>query len=149
MLRYFRVVSTAGNVQSSGAVRARVLLIGLSVLAFPTVARAEGLFRPRELVREAVDANGLRNLVSAPSEWVLTPGSGAPNPRSAGTRAAFRNLLGTLVVTRDLKLPGAPFLGLRMIPTRRELGGDSRIPIVFKPRVMAKSGYGVDVTANF
>jgi len=131
-------------------VRALLLSMVLATLLCPALARAEGLFKPTELVRGATDANGLRNLVSAPSEWVLNLGcSGPPNSRSARAHKSFRQMLGALVVTRDLRLPGAPFLGLRMIPTRRELGGDSRIPVVLKPRIIAKGGYGLDVTARF
>ncbi len=62
---------------------------------------------------------------------------------------SYSRLLGALIITRDLTLPGAPFMALRLIPTRRALGGENAVPIVVRPRLIATSWYGVDALVRF
>jgi hypothetical protein len=136
----------------SRAMRARALWVLLGILAFSVPSRADRLFRPHGLVRGATDPASTRQLMTSPSEWVssLVP-SGTPSMTGPGGRAplGFPGFFRGLVVTRDLILPGAPFLALRLIPTRRALGGDTQVPIVLRPKVMATGWYGLDLMARF
>jgi hypothetical protein len=67
-----------------------------------------------------------------------------------GSSCSYRTLLGYLVVTRDLQIPGAPSMAVRLIPTARALSGDTS-PIVLRPRVdgAGSSWTGLDIAANF
>ena len=74
----------------------------------------------------------------------------APTSRCAlGSRCAYKALLGYLVITNDLEIPGAPGMALRLIPTKSALAGETSSPIVLKPRVVGTSWYGLDVAARF
>jgi hypothetical protein len=124
----------------------------LGVLCVSVSSRAESRLRPHELVQAATDASGLRRQVTSPSEWPVNFGTWGPaGARAAGTRIGlgYRTLLGALVITRDLPLPGTSFLAFRLIPTRRALGGEIEVPIVLRPRVIATSWYGVDALVRF
>jgi hypothetical protein len=124
----------------------------VAVVCVTGPASAETRLRPQELAQAATDVSGLRRLVTSPSEWLLGPASaGTPASRAAGNRPAlsYSRLLGALVITRDLRLPGAPFMAFRLIPTRRALGGDLAVPIVLRPRLIATSWYGVDALVRF
>jgi hypothetical protein len=123
----------------------------LGVVCLSAPARAETRLRPQELVQAATDVSGLRRLVTSPSEWLLGSISGAHSPRRAasGSAVSYSRLLGALVITRDLRFPGAPFMAFRLIPTRRALGGDLAVPIVLRPRLIATSWYGVDALVRF
>ena len=129
-----------------------VFRVFLAVVCVSGSSRAESRLQPGELVQAATDVSGLRRLVSSPSEWMasLTSGGAAP-VRGKGARPglSYSALLGALIITRDLRLPGASFVALRLIPTRRALGGDSQIPVVVRPRVIGTGWYGVDALVRF
>ena len=65
-----------------------------------------------------------------------------------GRRNNFRKALGVLFVTRDLEIPGAKNLGVRLIPTRKALGGEAQIPFVLRAKVSA-SRFGLEVGGRF
>ena len=127
-----------------------VVRVFLGVVCLSAPARAEIRLRPQELVQAATDVSGLRRLVTSPSEWLLGPISGTHSPRRPGSASAasYSRWLGALVITKDLKLPGAP-LAFRLIPTRRALGGELAVPIVLRPRLIATGWYGVDALVRF
>ena len=122
----------------------------LAVLCVSGASRAESRVRPHELVQVPTDVSGLRRLLTSPSEWWLGPVPGMPGARP-GNRSALRfsSVLGALVITRDLMLPGTSFLAFRLIPTRRALGGEVQAPIVLRPRLLATTWYGVDALMRF
>ena len=77
----------------------------------------------------------------------------APNDakkKSAESTPSYRTLLGYLVITRDLQIPGAPKMAVRLIPTTKALSGDTS-PIVLRPRLdgAGSSWTGVDIAALF
>jgi len=112
-------------------------------------SHAESRVRPQELVQAATDVSGLRRLVTSPSEWSLGVAAGGPPGAAKRNALNYRSVLGALLITRDLPLPGASFLALRLIPTRRALGGEFQAPIVLRPRLIATSWYGVDAVVRF
>lgn len=66
-----------------------------------------------------------------------------------GEGCSYRTLLGYLVITKDLEIPGAPVMALRLIPTRSALAGAASSPIVLKPRVVGTSWSGLEIAAQF
>lgn len=70
-----------------------------------------------------------------------------------GVTQCGHGLLADLVITRDLAIPGAPGMAVRLIPTRSALAGGETSVVVFKPRVIGTivgtSWYGLDVAARF
>lgn len=108
-------------------------------------------------------------LAAQPQSLALLPPNGAaatapatvdlqvPAPEAQGSNAGsggkdakggYKSLLGSLVIARDLSIPGAESMGLRLIPTTDPLAGDSAT-IVFRPRLIGSSWVGVDVAARF
>jgi hypothetical protein len=77
--------------------------------------------------------------------------SKAPRAKSCtpATSCGYRALLAELVITRDLEIPGAPGMAVRLIPTRSAIAGETASPVVFKPRVVGSDWYGLDVAARF
>jgi hypothetical protein len=51
-------------------------------------------------------------------------------------------------VTRDWRIPGTDVLGFRLIPTRKALAGELKIPVVLRVR-LAKERLGLDVGGRF
>ncbi len=84
-----------------------------------------------------------------------TPPPAADTPRKKKSGVArcgpegcgYKALLGHLVITRDLELPGSSSVAVRLLPTSHALAGDSRTPIVVRPRV--QGAYGVHLAARF
>jgi hypothetical protein len=70
--------------------------------------------------------------------------------KSAASTPSYRSLLGYLVITRDLQIPGAPLMAVRLIPTTKALAGDTS-PIVLRPRLdgAGSSWTGLDIAALF
>lgn len=68
--------------------------------------------------------------------------------RSSPSKKAYQELLEDLVITQDFCLPGFETMGLRLIPTRTALVGET-VPIVFRPRLIGSSWVGVDIAASF
>jgi hypothetical protein len=60
----------------------------------------------------------------------------------------YRALLGELVVTKDIEIPGLTGVGFRMIPSRSAVAG-SPVPVVLIPRFVGTSWYGAEVVASF
>jgi hypothetical protein len=60
----------------------------------------------------------------------------------------YRALMGELVITRDLEIPGLTGVGVRMIPSRSAVVG-SPVPLVLIPRFVGTSWYGAEVIASF
>ncbi len=74
-----------------------------------------------------------------------------PVPARASIRrdnVDYRALMGGLVVTRDIELPGLTGIGVRMIPSRSAVAG-SPVPVVLIPRFVGTSWYGAEVVASF
>ena len=84
-------------------------------------------------------------------DGVVQGPSTAPKAKSCtpATSCGYRALLGELVITRDLVIPGAPSMAVRLIPTRSAIAGETASPVVFKPRVVGSDWYGLDVAARF
>jgi len=131
--------------------RGWVFRVFLGVVCVSSISRAESRLRPGDLVQAATDVSGLRRLLTSPSEWVLGAPGGTPGARGASGRpgVSYSRWLGALVITRDLRLPGTSFMAFRLIPTRRALGGEIQVPVVFRPRVIATGWYGVDALVRF
>ncbi|HEY6556635.1 MAG TPA: hypothetical protein VI072_05155 [Polyangiaceae bacterium] len=73
----------------------------------------------------------------------------APKAAKAKSPLDYKAMLDDLVITRDLRIPGAPTMALRLIPTSTALVGGEVSPIVLTPRVVGSSWYGLDVAARF
>jgi hypothetical protein len=74
-----------------------------------------------------------------------------PMPAGERTRRddiGYRALIGELVITRDIELPGLTGVGVRMIPSRSAVVG-SPVPVVLIPRFVGTSWYGAEVIASF
>jgi hypothetical protein len=127
-----------------------VFRVFLGVVCASGPARAESLVRPGDLFQSATDVSGLRNLLTSPSEWIQSATGGTPGARGSGQPGtSYSQALGALVVTKDLRVPWASFMALRLIPTRRALGGDLQVPVVVRPRLSATGWYGVDALVRF
>ena len=121
------------------AIRFAAVLVGLSVTA-PAFAEepAAELEMP---VPVKVDSSAVE-AAPAPVE--------APAKKSAAGRSSYRAILGSLAIARDLQIPGAPAMAVRLLPTSSALSGESSSPIVLRPRVPGGGGwYGVDIAARF
>jgi hypothetical protein len=62
-------------------------------------------------------------------------------------KQSYRAVLGSLAIARDLQIPGAPVMSVRLLPTSSALAGETTTPIVVRPRV--DGGYGVNIAARF
>lgn len=72
-----------------------------------------------------------------------------PSGKRCVGSCSYKALLGSLVITRDLEIPSAPDMSVRLLPTSHAIGGKSS-PIVLRPRVPGGGGwYGVDIAARF
>lgn len=60
----------------------------------------------------------------------------------------YHRVLDYLVITRDVALPGAPSVALRLLPTAHALAGESSTPVVVRPTITS-AGYGFDIAARF
>ena len=85
----------------------------------------------------------------ARAEPALAKRGAGPKSCGLGSRCSYNALLSSLVITKDLEIPGAPGMALRLIPTKSALAGEASSPIVLKPRVVGTSWYGLDVAARF
>jgi hypothetical protein len=127
-------------------------------MASVVVQRAgQGLLAVRDagLVSDVVT----QQLVTAPGltatpRVATTPAPAAsddmgPRPGKAKPLLDYKAILGGLVITRDLHIPGAPTMAVRLIPSSTSITGEDSSPIVFTPRVVGSSWYGLDVAARF
>ncbi len=125
------VVQQAGAAALAGKTKAR------APLAATPVGAAEGVQKPA---------------LSVASEAAPPAPERPEPPRPAcrlGEGCSYKTLLGYLVITKDLDIPGAPGMALRLIPTNSSLGGGSTAPIVLKPRVVGSSWSGLEIAAKF
>lgn len=150
--------------------------LALAVLSFPMAASAEpGAETTRVRARAVLQPAGLAagaGLVAAPeavpAELVTVPSAeglaevepetesrarrkASPRRCLAATSCSYKSLLGELVITRDLEIPGAEGMAVRLFPTSSALAGDdSRAKIVLRPRVEGSgSAYGLHLAARF
>lgn len=152
-------------------VRVGRFLVGLAVTAFAVPALAQGPAHKaakahaapaKARIAPAAKATGLSSafeasiaLVAAEhpakSEESRLPAQARHLPTakkcSIGTSCGYHRMFAYLVITRDIQVPGAPEMALRLLPTTSALAGDSHSTIVLRPRV--KGSYGVDVAARF
>lgn len=148
--------------------------LALAVLSFPMAASAEpGAETTRVRARAVLQPAGLAagaGLAAAPeavpAELVTVPSAeglaevetesrsrrkASPRRCLAATSCSYKSLLGELVITRDLEIPGAEGMAVRLFPTSSALAGDdSRAKIVLRPRVEGSgSAYGLHLAARF
>jgi hypothetical protein len=110
------------------------------------------MIRPGGLVRQATSRSSFdESAAPEQREDEATPASlprRAAAPQPNGKAAHFRKAIGRLVLTRDLQIPGTNALGFRLIPTRKALGGEKKIPFVFRVR-FTKQRLGLDLGGWF
>lgn len=138
------------------------VLVGLTVVAFAAPAFAEGPAHKTKLPAEPTPATGLSSAFKASvalvaSEQPVKAEESRLPPKArhlpakkcpVGSSCSYHKMLAYLVITRDIQVPGAPDMAVRLLPTSSALGGGSHSRIVVRPRV--KGGhYGVDVAARF
>ena len=112
---------------------------------FPT-AREEAspsLTGPRLVSSDTLALDAVTSAVPAVTARI------APKAAKAKSPLDYKAVLDDLVITRDLQIPGAPTMALRLIPTSTALVGGEVSPIVLTPRVVGSSWYGLDVAARF
>jgi hypothetical protein len=86
-----------------------------------------------------------------PSHAVETPSADAPKPQKAKKKSGkpnYKALLGELVITRDLQVPGSA-VSVRVLPTSSAIGGGTAAPIMVRPRVDGSGRYGFHMVASF
>ncbi len=104
------------------------------------------------------DSYNRESLTELPSNLRLptdavTPAPAADAPRanvkkSKGSSLSYKALLGGLVITRDLVVPGSA-VSVRVLPTSSAIGGGSSAPILLRPRVDGSGRYGFHMVAKF
>ncbi len=72
-----------------------------------------------------------------------------PSPKTCpvGSSCSYHRMFASLVITKDIQVPGAPAMAVRLLPTKHALAGDSHSTVVLRPNV--KGSYGVYVAARF
>jgi hypothetical protein len=105
---------------------------------------------PPTLSAETLIAAADATLALQPAQGDAKQKGSAPSKCDLGSSCSYRAILGYLVITRDLQIPGAPQMAVRLIPTSKALSGDTS-PIVLRPRVdgAGSSWTGVDIAALF
>lgn len=93
----------------------------------------------------------LPETLKLPSHAVETPTADAPRPQKTKKKSSapnYKALLGELVITRDLQVPGSA-VSVRVLPTSSAIGGGSSAPIMVRPRVDGSGRYGFHMVASF
>ncbi len=85
---------------------------------------------------------------AAPAQADQAPKKSTVRRTCTSAGCAYRSVLGKLVITRDLELPGSGTVAVRLLPTSSALAGQSRSAIVLRPRVDG-SKYGFHLAARF
>ncbi|MEZ4226010.1 MAG: hypothetical protein R3B13_33995 [Polyangiaceae bacterium] len=131
------------------------ITVALAALSFSGAAYAEGEAKPFEVtVPEqvppalALPATRVANADATADAAPQQRKAPAVRRGCASASCSYRSLLGHLVITRDLALPGTETVAVRLLPTSSALAGDSRSPIVLRPR-LEDSGYGFNLAARF
>jgi hypothetical protein len=157
-------------------IAALTVLVATSVVALPAaasgpapgrIARASRIVqqaaaRALAETREATKASspapqvalqGVQKEALSVAQAAAPPAPERPQPPKPtcklGEGCSYKTLLGYLVITKDLEIPGAPGMALRLIPTRSALAGGPTSPIVLKPRVVGTSWSGLEIAAQF
>jgi hypothetical protein len=89
--------------------------------------------------------------LNLPSHAVETPSAEAPRPAKAKKKSSgpnYKAILGELVITRDLQVPGSA-VAVRVLPTSSAVGGGTSAPIMVRPRVDGSGRYGFHMVASF
>jgi hypothetical protein len=145
------VPAAAAGPDSVRVARASVVVqqAGADALAGTTKAKASPAASPVALAEDAVQKSAMTVAKASPA----TDASERPEPPRptcrVGEGCSYRTLLGYLVITKDLEIPGAPVMALRLIPTHSSLAGGATSPIVLKPRVVGTAWSGLEIAAKF
>lgn len=136
------------------------VLLALSALAGNAAADGPAALPVSGALKMAVAlppaASPVPQELSLPSGTVLASERPAADERKPSRPSApgcgpegcgYKALLGHIAICRDLEIPGAPAMAVRLLPTSRALAGPTKTPIVLRPRV--DGGYGVHVAASF
>lgn len=67
----------------------------------------------------------------------------------AKSRVDYKAFFGRFGITRDLQIPGAPTLAVRLLPASLTQHASTGSPIVVTPRLVGSDWYGLDVAAHF
>jgi hypothetical protein len=86
--------------------------------------------------------------LALPTRVILHMEPKDPKAKSKKSAIDYKSILSKLVIARDLTIPGAPTLGLRLIPAKNAITG-TPAPLVFTPRVVGSGWYGLDFAARF
>jgi hypothetical protein len=130
--------------------RALAVALGALVVAISAPALAE---EPRESYGRADMSQLPENLKVVPADAVVQSSPSADAPRPAQQKAKkkginYKQILGGLVITRDLQVPGSA-VAVRVLPTSSAIGGGSSAPIMVRPRVDGEGRYGFHMVASF
>ena len=122
------------------------ICFALLCLLAPEAAFAEQVIRPAGLIRQVASSARDADLSEALCSRIEDDLSGEVHEPRSNNRAG--PLLGRLLLTRDLRIPGLKHLAFRPIPTSHALGGKSYIPFVFRLKISPKR-MGVDLGGHF
>ena len=151
-----RLPTAYGTIQL--AVTLTRITIALAALTFSGSAWAEGaqvgngfgLGAPNAELPAALALPTSESVTEAVAEAAERGPRKAAAPKRACSSAScnYRSILGKLVITRDLELPGTQSVAVRLFPTSSALAGSSRSTIVVRPR-LEDSTYGFHLAARF
>lgn len=125
-------------------------------LAFAIGALVLGISSPA-LAEEPAESYGRAELselpanLKVPSDVVTTPSAEVPRvtkQKSKKSGINYKQILGGLVITRDLQVPGSA-VAVRVLPTASAIGGGTSAPIMVRPRVDGSGRYGFHMVASF
>jgi len=123
------------------------IALGALVIAMTSPALAE---EPRASYGRA-ELSELPSNLNLPSHAVGTPSADQPRAtrqKSSKSKINYKQILGGLVITRDLQLPGSA-VSVRVLPTSTAIGGGTSAPIMVRPRVDGSGRYGFHMVATF
>jgi hypothetical protein len=137
------------------------LSLAIGLFAEPAHAEPEAAVEKARAAEQPVTCTTLAvfavdgELECLPESLVLDHGAGRstlePVPVHAHAqrdRVDYRAVMGELVITRDIELPGLSGVGVRMIPSRSAIAG-SPAPVVLIPRFVGTGWYGAELVASF
>ena len=139
---------------ATGPAPGRVARASRVVQQAAVAALAESAATPRaSRPAPQVAPEGVQKEALSVAQAAAPPAPQRPQPPTPtckiGEGCSYKTLLGYLVITKDLEIPGAPVMALRLIPTRSALAGGASSPIVLKPRVVGTSWSGLEIAAQF
>ena len=140
--------AAAGPVPSRVARASRVVQQAAEAALAESAGSSRAAVPAVQVAPEGVQKEALSVARAAAQQAPERPQPPAPTCK-LGEGCSYKTLLGYLVITKDLEIPGAPGMALRLIPTRSALAGGPQVPIVLKPRVVGTSWSGLEVAAQF